>query len=482
MSNSDLLTGLSNSFIGQHTEYPTADGKRSPRIYLDSAATTLMMQPAHDLANEFLEHYASTHSDLHYAARAATEAYAWAHRQVLNFAGAEPANYDCFFAGSGATAGFNRIASSLAAARPERNMVLVSEMEHHSNDLPHRKSNPEIIHIRCQGEFETYGGLDLVHLQHLLQTHGDKINYVAVTGASNVTGAITPLAKVAKMVHQVGALLLVDASQMMAHAAAQVSESEIDILVFSGHKIYAPGSPGAVVIKKSILRQIEPDELGGGMVDDVYLDKFSLTQQLPEREEAGTPNIIGAITLGAALKLLKDVGMESIRAKEVELINYLWKALSEIDAITLYGPTPSDLARTGSIAFNIKGLDHGLTAAALNDYYNIQVRNGCFCAHPYVREMLKRELWEADIDPDAPNAEAEVARKRGMARASLGIYTTRAELDALLAALRDLVNRRDEMKGLYQPLGKDGYRHQHFQPAPEDLFDAERSLQKLTQI
>jgi hypothetical protein len=130
------------------------------------------------------------------------------------------------------------------------------------------------------------------------------------------------------------------------------------------------------------------------------------------------------------------------------------------------------------MAFNIKGFDHGLTAAALNDYHNIQVRNGCFCAHPYVRELLKRELWEMDIDPDAPNAEADVERKRGMARASLGLYTTRADLEALVVAVKDLVARRDEILELYEPIGSNGYRHKNFEPPAADIFDPERMLQQ----
>jgi selenocysteine lyase/cysteine desulfurase len=165
MSNSDLLTSLQNNFIGRDTEYPTVDGRRGPRIYLDSAASTLMMGPAYNVGHEFLVHYASTHSDLHYAARGASHAFEWAHQRVLEFVGANPENYCTFFAGSGATAGFNRMAASLSRARPERSVVLVSEMEHHSNDLPHRHHSGQVIHIPCAGEFERYGGLDMDKLR-----------------------------------------------------------------------------------------------------------------------------------------------------------------------------------------------------------------------------------------------------------------------------------------------------------------------------
>ncbi len=178
------------------------------------------------------------------------------------------------------------------------------------------------------------------------------------------------------------------------------------------------------------------------------------------------------------LDLLTRVGMDKVREKEIGQIDYVWRELSRIDGVTLYGPDPAEIPRTGTLTFNIKGFDHGLTAAALNDYHNIQVRNGCFCAHPYVRELLKRELWDMDIDPDAPNAEADVERKRGMARASLGLYTTQADLEALVAAIRDLVSRRDEIKSLYEPIGSNGYRHTQFAPAAMDIFDPERMLQQ----
>ena len=476
MSNPELLATLQGSFIGRDTEYPTVDGKRGPRIYLDSAASTLMMGPAHNVGKEFLEHYASTHSDLHYAARGATQAFDWAHDRVLEFVGANANNYCCFFAGSGATAGFNRMASSLASARPQRHVVLVSEMEHHSNDLPHRHHTSKIVHIPCTGEFERYGGLDMAQLQQIFDEHGEHINYIAVTGASNVSGALTPLGEVAKMAHAVGAYLIVDASQMIAHAPACMDRDDIDILVFSGHKIYAPGSPGAVIAKSEVLRAIEPAELGGGMVDDVYIEQFMPTATLPDREEAGTPNIVGAITLGAVLDLLHRTGMDRVREKEIDLIDFAWQGLKAIEGVTVYGPEPAEVPRTGTIAFNIKGFDHGLTAAALNDYHNIQVRNGCFCAHPYVRELLKRELWEMDIDPDAPNAEADVERKRGMTRASLGLYTVREDLQALLDAVQDLVNRRDEILAQYEPVGSNGYRHVSFAPAPVDIFNPARTL------
>jgi len=491
MSDNNLLKQIQNSFIGRNTHYPTADGKSGPRRYLDSAASTLMMRPAFEVASEFLEHYASTHSKLHYAAKGASEAFDWAHLCVLRFVGADANQYSSYFAGSGATAGFNRIAAELSSQRPERNIVLVSEMEHHSNDLPHR-AHAEVVHIPAMGEGAAYGGIDVEVVRKLVEEYGERINYVAVTGASNVTGAITPIHQIAKLAHSVGAYILVDASQMIAHAPvamqpaaiqrAEQADSDIDALVFSGHKIYAPGSPGAVVVKTSLLRNMSPCELGGGMVTDVYLEQYMMSDILPDREEAGTPNIVGAITLAAALEVLMQIGMDKVREKEIPLIDMLWNKLSAIEEVNLYGPAPGDVPRTGTMTFNIKGFNHGLTAAALNDFHNIQVRNGCFCAHPYVREMLKRELWDMDIDPNALNAEADIERKRGMSRASLGLYTTEEDLLVLVDAIKDLIARQHEIHETYEPIGSNGYQHKTFRPHKAAIFDPLQTLERTLEM
>jgi len=489
MPNTNLLKLIQNSFIGQQTQYPLVDGSIGPRRYFDSAASTLMMRPAFEVAQNFLEHYSSTHSELHFSARGANQAYDWAHQRVLDFVSAKSDIYSCYFVGSGATAGFNRIASELATLRPERGVVIASEMEHHSNDLPHRKYATEIFHLPLIGEGANCGGIDIDVAKESIKKYGSRINYLAITAASNVTGVITPIHELAQLAHSVGAYIIVDASQMIAHAPISMQselllEADIDVLIFSGHKIYAPGSPGAVIARNSLLKQTSPSEVGGGMVKNVYLEHFTPSDVLPEREEAGTPNIVGAITLACALDVLLQIGMQSIREKEQYLIDLAWTKLSEIDGVNLYGPDPDQLPRTGTIAFNIKGFDHGLTAAALNDYHNIQVRNGCFCAHPYVREMLKRELWELNLDPDTPDIEAKLERKRGMARASLGIYNNEEDILALCHAIADLASRQTEILSLYQPQGKSGYRHREFLPDQKTLFDPvkalEQSLQQLS--
>ncbi|HXH04265.1 MAG TPA: aminotransferase class V-fold PLP-dependent enzyme [Candidatus Competibacteraceae bacterium] len=476
---------LQHDFLGLDVRYPLADGRVRRRHYLDSAASTLRLGAAHRLAEAFLGHYGSTHSELHYGARIASAAYRWAHDQVLRFVGADPEHYTCFFAGSGATAGVNRMARTLAALRPERDTVLVSEMEHHSNDLPHRRHSTRVLHIPLSGTAPALGAIDLKALARLLEANRGRVNYLAITGASNVTGILNPLADIAELAHAHGAWLLVDGAQWVAHAPVRMSAPEhparaLDVLVFSGHKIYAPGAPGVVVARRELLAGGLPDELGGGMVEDVFLSDYMVSPHFPEREEAGTPNIVGAVMLGAVLELLMRVGMDSVHAAEARLLARALPALAALPGVRVYGITdPACAPRTGIISFNLEGLDHGLVAAILNDYYNIAVRNACFCAHPYVREMLKPELWALDIDPDTPRGLEAVELKRGMVRASFGLYTTEDDVEALIAALADILERREHYAAQYAVDADGVYRHRRFRLEATALFDPARVLDSL---
>lgn len=472
------ISALQAAFIGIDTEYPLADGRRARRRYLDSAASSLMLEPAWRTAEAFLRHYANTHSDLHFGARIATHAYAWAHERALTFVGADPDTHACAFVGSGSTGGFNRLARMLAQLRPERTAVLVSEMEHHSNDLPHRKHAGCYEHIPLLGTAPAFGSIDLDALERLLEKHRGNVRYVAVTAASNVTGILNPIAAIAERVHAHDAWLVVDGSQLAMHAPIRMRD-DIDFLVFSGHKIYAPGSPGVLIGRRELLAAAAPDDVGGGIVDDVSLTDYLVAERFPEREEAGTPNIVGAVLLGAALDTLMRIGMDAIRAHEQAQLAPLLAWLARQPGVRVYGDT--DLARsprTGTIAFNLRGYDHALAAAILNDYWGIAVRNACFCAHPYVREMLKPEFWTIDeeLDIETPEGLAALERRQGMVRASLGLYTTQDDLDALKEAIAAMLREPDRFKSAYalQPDGSYVHRTMHHPAAA--LFDPVREL------
>lgn len=478
---------IQSDFIGLNTLYTRADGKKTKRIYLDSTASTLMMGAAYNAIESFYDHYANTHSLLHFSAKIATQNYYWAHDRILSFLKTDAEKYACFFAGSGTTAGINRMARVFRDFQPDRDVVLVSLMEHHSNDLPHRKHAGKVVHIPLDDHEGQPGGINMEILKEKLEQYKDRINYIAMTGVSNVTGIINPIYDIAELAHQYGALILVDGAQMAAHIPVQISGHSnplrnIDAFVFSGHKTYVPGSPGVVICRKDILLSIEPEEVGGGMVDQVHVDRYTILDQFPDREEAGTPNIPGAIGLAAAIDILDKIGMEFIYEEETALINNALEQIKQIENVIIYGTTNCKTCpRAASISFNIRGLDHGLVAAILNDYHNIAVRNACFCAHPYVKEMIIEEVLGSEIDLNDVEFNDELKIKAGMVRASFGIYSTNNDVAALVTALKDIVDRRDEYSSLYL-LDKTGnYCHKTFKPAETDLFNVESFINEYLQ-
>jgi selenocysteine lyase/cysteine desulfurase len=475
-NNSAVLNLIRSDFIGLDTKYILANGEKTQRIYLDSTASTLMMGAAHDAVEEFYKHYANTHSLLHFSARIATREYQHAHQRILSFLNADPDTYACFFTGSGATAGINRLARTFRDYHTDRNIALVSLMEHHSNDLPHRKHAKKVIHIPLNDHNGNPGCIDIDILEQELKNNQGQVNYVAMTGVSNVTGIINPIYDIAELAHNYGALIMVDGAQMAAHMPVKVGghknpRRNLDAFVFSGHKTYVPGSPGVVICRKDILQSMEPEEVGGGMVDRVNVDYYTILTSFPDREEAGTPNIPGAIGLAAAIEVLDRIGMETIYEDETELINFALEQIKNISDVVLYGEPDNKICpRAASISFNIKGMDHGLTAAVLNDYFNIAVRNACFCAHPYVRNMIAG----SPVNPTSSLKEDEydsVFRvKTGMVRASFGIYSSVQDIEALVTALREIVADKDHYISHYKIDLNGNYVHKTFRPDVDHEF------------
>jgi selenocysteine lyase/cysteine desulfurase len=480
-----LFQKIRGDFIGLNTQYRVVSGETSTRVYLDSTATTLMMKVAHDVMEDFYKHYANTHSLLHFGAKISTKEYAWAHRRILAFMKADPEVYTCFFTGSGTTAGMNRLARVLRDIRPDKNVAVVSIMEHHSNDLPHRKHMKEVDHIPLNSRDGKLGCVCLESLEKTLQKNEGRVNYVAMTGVSNVTGIVNPINEAAEVAHRYGALFIVDGAQLAAHVPVTMSvpdnpEQNIDALVFSGHKTYVPGSPGAVIARKDLLEQIEPEEVGGGMVEDVFVDRYVVKETFPDREEAGTPNIPGAVGLAAAMDVLDRISMELLRDEETQLINSALDQLMKIEDVVIYGETDTELCdRVASISFNITGLDHGLVAAVLNDYFNVAVRNDCFCAHPYVKEMIMDDLLDYVESVDMKDIEQVYHLKRGMVRASFALYSTEEDVAALIIAVKDIASRKDYYQSQYEVDSCENYVHKSFCFDHTQTFSVEDSISVL---
>jgi len=479
--NIQLLDKIRDDFIGLNTKYRIANGEETKRIYLDSTASTLMMGIAHRTSEKFLQHYSNTHSLMHFSAKIATKTYAWVHERMLEFVHADPEHYTCFFTGSGTTSGMNRVARIFSNLQPKKDVVLVSIMEHHSNDLPHRKHGGHVIHIPVDTHESKMGCVDMELLEHYLSEYEGRVNYVSITGISNVTGIINPINDVAKLAHQYGAYIVVDAAQMAAHVPIHMSghadpEMDVDALIFSGHKTYAPGSPGVVIARKDLISKIEPEEVGGGMVDRVFPERYYVKNEFPDREEAGTPNILGAITLGSAIHVLDQIGMENVLDKDTHLTNYCMDEMLKISEVVIYGSTDS-CPRAGTISFNIKQLNHGLVAAILNDYFNIAVRNECFCAHPYVEKMLELthriQIYEARAK-NITNWHTEPWM--GMVRVSFGIYNTQSDVDHFIHALKDIITKQNEYASHYTINEHGDYEHKTFQFSCNEYFSLSQNV------
>ena len=304
------------NFIGLDTHYLSAAGQRLRRIHMDGAASPLAAEVAVQAMQKILPHYSNTHSYVHSSAHISTAALAWANQITLDFVGAKSDDYTAVYTGSGSTAAINRVARGLSDLRSEHKVVLVSAMEHHANDLPHRQHGNKVVYIPLIGEGAEQGAVDLSAYEALLIKYQGKVNYIAVSLVSNVTGIINPLLKMTQLAHQYGALIVVDGAQAVAHLPLKLSQTkqvdEVDFFIFSGHKLYAPSSPGVLIAKKTLLEQMDGQDLGGGSVSAVSYYDYQFHAQFPDREQSGTVNIIGAIALAAVMQALSKYGADNI--------------------------------------------------------------------------------------------------------------------------------------------------------------------------
>ncbi|MCK4427741.1 MAG: aminotransferase class V-fold PLP-dependent enzyme, partial [candidate division Zixibacteria bacterium] len=348
----------------------------------------------------------------------------------------------------------------------EDSIVLTSLMEHHSNDLPWRK-RAKVIYA----EVDKSGFLDLNDLEKKLRKYQGKIQLLALIGASNVTGYVNPLHQIALLAHRYDAKIIIDAAQFMSHRSLDMKSDNdpehIDYLIFSAHKMYAPFGTGVLIGPKSTFQQGDPEHVGGGIVELVTLDEVEWTG-LPDKEEVGSPNVVGAIALAEAIKILKEMGMDTIANHEKKLTQYAIKKLRSIKDVTIHGnqdyvENPAlrlaqggersrtteggDENRLGVIPFNLSEFHHSLVSAILSYEEGIGVRHGCFCAHPYVNRLLGT-TEEQSIRLRAEIKRGNKANLPGAVRISFGFYNTEEEIDQLIDALEKI--SRKEYRGKYR--------------------------------
>lgn len=428
------ISDLPNLLIGSETVVPTLHG---PKRYInfDNAASTPTFAPIAEAVTSFLRWYSNVHRGTGFKSQLSSWMYEKARDLTAEFIGVD-LNTHCVIFTKNTTEAINKLAHRFPLERGD--IVLTTLMEHHSNELPWRRV-ARVEHVGLNAD----GTISKEHFQELLKRHAGKVKLVAITGASNVTGYINDIDFFAREAHRAGAKILVDGAQLIPHRPVnmkpQGSEDHLDYLVFSGHKMYAPFGIGVLVVDKETFGQGEPHTVGGGVVDIVTLEEAYWTD-LPDKEEAGTPDIVGVVALSKAIKMFEALGWDAIIQHEAELTVYALEQLNNIPEVTIYGDTdPSRAAdRLGVISLNVGNLPHALVAGVLSYEGAIGVRSGCFCAHTYVKELLH-------VSPeDSKVLEQQIlARDRSMIpgaiRMSFGLYNTKAEVDSFVAMIRKIV-------------------------------------------
>lgn len=439
-----MTNNLRNLFSNLDTRVPLLGG--GERIYtnLDNAASTPAMRPVEEAVSRFMQYYSSVHRGTGFKSQLSTHAFEEARRVTLEFVGGNPAEHICIY-GKNTTEMVNRLALRFPFTQ-ERDVVLVSVMEHHSNDLPWR-GVAKVLHCGVLQD----GRLDEAQFDALLAQYGQRIALVAITGASNVTGFINPVHRLAEKAHALGAQIMVDCAQLAPHRAVTIKTLDdpqhLDYVVISAHKMYAPFGTGALVGRRDTFERGDPDHRGGGQVEFVTEDEVAWTGA-PERDEAGSPNTVGAVALGAAALQLRQVGMEVVAAHEAELTAYALEKLRDLPGLRLFGDTdPARAAeRVGVLPMLLQGLSHFKVAAILGYEFAIGVRSGCFCAHPYLLRLLGVDEAQArQVREDILSGHR--AEMPGLVRASFGLYNTKEDVDWYVEALQRIV--RGEYKGQY---------------------------------
>lgn len=377
-----------------------------PLVYLDNAATSQKPQSVIDALVRYYEgENANIHRGVHYLSQIATEAFEQARETVRAFVNAARASEIIFTRGT--TEAINLVAHSYGRANVGAgDEVLITAMEHHSNIVPwqmlceEKDATLRVIPINDRGE------LLMDELPKLL---GPRTKLLAVTHVSNALGTINPLREIVEIAHSHGVPVVVDGAQAVPHLKVDVQELDCDFYVFSGHKVYGPTGIGVLYGKRALLEAMPPYQGGGDMIRSVTFEK-TLYNDLPYKFEAGTPNIGGAIGLGAAIDYINHLGIENIAAHEHDLLTYATEALSAIPDVRLIG-TAADKAAV--ISFIIEGI-HPHDIGTILDREGIAIRTGHHCAQPVMQRF----------------------RIPATARASFALYNTRGEVDALVEGIQ----------------------------------------------
>ena len=409
------IDNIRSLVVGIDEPIELKDGTKRPLINFDNAATTPVLKPVEDEVNKEFEMYGSIGRGFSAKSNHSTDVYNDVRDKVISFVGAKDENssYTAFYVNN-TTDGLNKLASALIESKDD--IVLTTRIEHHANDLCWRE--------RCNvvyAEVDEQGRVIYDDIERLLKENNGKIKYVSVTAASNVTGYVTDVHRVAKMAHQYGAKIIVDGAQIVAHRAfsmiGDTPEENIDFFVFSAHKMYSP--------------------YGGGTVN-LVTDNEQYYKQAPAAYEAGSPNYPGVVGLGKAIDILQEVGFDNIEAHEKALNKRLVEGLKKLDNVIIYGDSENLEDRVGVVTFNFSDINSYILAYNLSERGGVATRRGAFCAHPYVWRLM--DLTDTEIESFASCTDVKTA---GMVRISFGIYNTEEEVDQFLAMMPEIMKVSD---------------------------------------
>ncbi len=382
-----------------------------PFVYLDSGATTLKPDEVIDAITRFYrDEYATVHRAVYTTAGVATELYEESRKKVAAFIGAASSDEIIFTRGT--TAALNLVAHSFAERFLQKgDAVIITEMEHHSNIVPWQMVCAAYGAELQVVPFHDSGVLDIEAFKKLLSP---RTKLVACAHISNTLGTLNPIQEMIALAHEVGAKVVIDAAQSVAHMPLDVQALDADFVAFSGHKMYGPTGVGVLYGKKALLEEIPPYEGGGDMIETVTFEKTSYAPP-PMKFEAGTPLIAGVIGLGAAVDFLQGLGIQNIRAHEEKLYHHLAEELRQIPGLKIIG----EAQEKGALAtFYVQGV-HPLDIATMVDLKGIAIRSGHLCAQPVMRHF----------------------GISAAARASLACYNTKEDVDSFVSILKETLIR-----------------------------------------
>jgi len=445
---------------------PGREGKTHALRFFDHAASTHAPKPVVDALVEFLTtSYANVHRGAHHLSERATDRFEHARERVKGFVGA-PSDREAIFVMN--TTQALSLASHVACSLHD-GPVLSTRLEHHSNLLPHAShghkgqvdfSDPhpwygrlEMISVNAEGR------LDLDALEARLRGK-PKPRLLALSCASNVTGVRAPIREVLEHAQDARVPVLLDGAQILAHEKldfARLPGGGPDYFAAAGHKAYAPVGSAFLVAKCELLDQAPPWMPGGGTVK-LVLDDEIMWAESPDRHEGGTPNVPGAVALAAALDFLDAVDLHEAEKREMRLFARLLRGLLDIPSVKLLGPH-STKERVGVVSFSVGKWSPAALATALNAEHGVAVRHGCFCAHPYLMELLGVHAGPF-IEEIRRGGSTSAPGIPGAVRASLGVYNDESDVDALLDAVTKLAARAPDSGYAWKP------DREHWVPTP----------------